>query len=538
MFVENITWYFPISALVNAVTSTILGLYVLFTGYQRRVVRYLFLFCISVAFWSYAYFFWQVAATAEDALFWTRLLMVGAIFTSMLYFHLVLVYLNLDKHVFYRVVLLMFYLFSAVWLSLSFTPYFVAGIEPRMYFDFWPIPGSFYTPFLVAFSTHFIYASFLLFREYFKSKGDHRMQVLLLAIGMLIGFIGGSTNYPLWFGVEFAPWGNGLVVVYILLTVYAIVKYKFLNVQVVTAELFTGLFFIILLIELFLSDSPVEIVYRTVALVIMVIFGLILIRSVRHEVKRREEMTTMAHSLEKANIRLQELDRQKTEFLSIASHQLRTPLSIIKGYIELIKDGAFGRATKKTKAILDDMDESNERLVKLVDEFLDITRIEQGRTKFHFEKSDINALITSVVQELKDRAADKKIKINWKPIKMIKKIYMDEEKIRHVVFNYIDNAIKYSDEGTIRVSLEKEKHGYTVRVKDQGLGFEKEDYANLFQKFYRGKNVQGTNVNGTGLGIYVCRKFVEKHGGDVWGHSEGLGKGSEFGFWIPGKKTS
>lgn len=537
MYMNTEILFFSLSALVNAITSSVLGFYLIFTGMKKRVARYILFFCIAVALWSYCYFFWMISDNAVDALFWSRALMIGAIFTSISYFHLVLVFLKIDKERFYKIILTIFYLFSLFWLTLIATPYFVSHVEAISYFKYWPQAGVFYTPFLIGFFFHVAYASWLLLQNYFRKMGALRMQTALLLVGIFVAFVGGSSNYPLWYGVEIAPWGNILVSIYVLLTAYAMLKYKFLDIRVVSAELFTGLLFIIFAIDVFLSKDPAEFIFRIIALGFMVLFGLMLIRSVRHEVKRREETAKLAHSLEKANIRLQELDRQKTEFLSIASHQLRTPLSIIKGYIELIKDGAFGRTTKKTEKILDDMDESNERLVKLVDEFLDITRIEQGRTKFHFEQSSINDLITSVVDELKERAGDKKIKISWKPVKAIKHIVMDEEKIRHVIFNYIDNAIKYSEKGTIKVSLEKEKGGYTIRVKDQGLGFEKEDYANLFQKFYRGKNVQGTNVNGTGLGIYVCRKFVEKHGGNVWGHSEGLGKGSEFGFWISGKRV-
>jgi len=247
----------------------------------------------------------------------------------------------------------------------------------------------------------------------------------------------------------------------------------------------------------------------------------------------------LANSLEKANLRLQEIDRQKTDFLSIASHQLRTPLSIAKGYIELIQDGAYGKIPKKVFDILGEMDGSNEHLVKLVDEFLDITRIEQGRTKFSFDNKNVNDLAAGVVKELSKRAKDKGLKIVFKPTINLEKIQIDEEKIRHVVFNFVDNAIKYSEKGTITVLTEKEEKGITVRVRDNGLGFGPEDKASFYQKFYRGKNVVGTNVTGTGLGLYVCRKFIEAHNGHVWAHSPGLGKGGEFGFWLPyGEKTS
>jgi signal transduction histidine kinase len=306
-----------------------------------------------------------------------------------------------------------------------------------------------------------------------------------------------------------------------------------LEVKTITAEVIVTLLNLIALAEIFFSKSVLEVILRSLALLAILIFSIILVRSVKKEIQRREEVTNLAHSLEKANLRLQELDRQKTEFLSIASHQLRTPLSIIKGYIELLKDGAFGKPTAQMGKTLDDMNESNEHLVVLVDEFLNISRIEQGRIKYSLADSDLNNLISGVVREMSDRARQNGFTLVWSPNTSIKKINIDEEKIRHVVFNFVDNAIKYGGRGEIKVLLEKEDGGVAVKVQDLGIGFGAEDEANFFTKFYRGKNVMGTNVNGTGLGLYVCKKFIEAHNGKIWAKSAGLGEGSEFGFWLP-----
>jgi signal transduction histidine kinase len=272
----------------------------------------------------------------------------------------------------------------------------------------------------------------------------------------------------------------------------------------------------------------------------------LLVKSVKKEVRQREALSVLTDSLQKANtemhaanIRLEELDRQKNEFLSIASHQLRTPLSIFNGYIELLEEGAYGKVEKKTVEALTNMDETNQRLVSLVDEFLDITRIEQGRTKFVFADVDLVKTVDSVVTELRHklRGKDKDLVISWQKPEHVCKAVVDEEKIRHVVFNFLDNAIKYSEHGVITVKIVPEQNGFSITVTDVGLGFEENDRVNFFQKFYRGKNVEGINVNGTGLGLYVCNKFIEAHGGKVWATSPGLGKGSEFGLWVPKERA-
>jgi len=250
------------------------------------------------------------------------------------------------------------------------------------------------------------------------------------------------------------------------------------------------------------------------------------------------DKSILYQELRQANLRLQELDRQKTEFLSIASHQLRTPLSIIKGYLELVRDGAFGEVAPKMDKVLGDMDESNERLVKLVDEFLDISRIEQGRTKYSFENVDMCEIVDSVLKEIHDRAQAMHVELVWKNKIGTCNVVADREKIRHVIFNYIDNATKYTPEGSVKIELAKDLTGVTCTVTDTGIGFEPEDEANFFQKFYRGKNVEHINVNGTGLGLFVCGKFIEAHSGRIWGKSKGAGKGGEFGFWIPAEQNS
>lgn len=531
---ESFLWYFPLSALLNFFTSIVLGLYLVFTNYRKPVVRYLVYFCFTAAWWAAAYFLWQIADSASVALFWSRVLMFGAIFSSLSYFHLVLVFLNLIKLRLYKNILIIFYIISFLFSISNFTKYFVVGVEPRLYFKFWPIPGVLYTPFLIFFATHVLLASVLLFSKFIKTKHtEEKMQTGLLLLGLCIAFIGGSSNYPLWYNIPILPWGNGLVTVYVILTVYAIMKYRFMDIRVVFAELFTGLMIIIFSVDVVLSKTLTEFVFRLFALIVMIIFGVLLIRSVRKEIKRREQVMDLAKSLEEANISLRKLDQQKTEFLSIASHQLRTPLSILNGYIELLKDGAYGKVKRPMGDVLKNMDESNTRLVNLVDEFLNITRIEQGRIKYDFLEHDLSEVVDSVVDEISNRAKQKGILIVWRKPSRPVKIIFDEEKIRNVILNYVDNALKYSEDGKVVITVKENNTGVLFQIDDEGVGFDRVDEVNLFQKFYRGENVRGTNVNGTGLGLYVCSKFVEAHHGRVWAKSAGLKKGSEFGFWLP-----
>lgn len=377
----------------------------------------------------------------------------------------------------------------------------------------------------------------VLAREFIHSRLDieKRKELRTFSIGLVLflsAFTFGNIIGSFTSNWDISQYGLFGMPVFIAFLSYTAVRYKMFHIKEAgaTALVFSlwGLIFSLL----FLEASLVARIITVATLAAVTVFGILLIRSVRQEVKRREEIAQMAESLEIANARLQELDKQKTDFLSIASHQLRTPLSILKGYIELIKDGGYGKVTKETVEVLQNMDDSNEHLVKLVDEFLNISRIEQGRTKYNFADFDMTHLIDGIVFELAKRAEDKGLSLEWL-IKEPLNLCGDEEKIRHVIFNFVDNAIKYTPTGVIKIGLIFDDGGVKVTVNDNGFGFGKIDEANFFQKFYRGDNVKNTNVTGTGLGLFVCRRFIEAHGGKVWAHSPGLGKGSEFGFWLP-----
>ena len=472
-----------------------------------------------------------------DVVLWARLLYVMASFTSTSFFLFTYVFpdnkkvpLWLQLGLVVENIIIVLLVFHPAWMIKGVT-IIDEGEDIILWGPLYPIYSS-------HISLFFLLGFVNLFRKMRRSAGAVRSQILYILIGYFFAAnLAMVTNLILpWFGYFELNWlGQFFSTIVAVFTTYAILKHKLLDIRVIATEGFILILNFFLFLQLILSDSYNLFIINFFAVVAVLAVSYLLIRSVHSEVKRREEITKLANSLEEANIRLKELDKQKTEFLSIASHQLRTPLSILKGYIELIKDGAYGKVEPKTIKVLNDMDINNEHLVKLVDQFLDISRVEQGRTKYEFSAVDICGLIDSAMNDLKVKAKQKKMEIKWACSKRMEKVDCDQEKIHHVIFNFIDNAVKYSDKGNVKVTLKREDGGVIVRVNDDGLGFEKQDQVNFFQKFYRGANVKAMAVTGTGLGLYVCRKFIEAHNGRIWAHSGGLGKGSEFGFWIPFK---
>lgn len=518
--------------LIGSVLVFTLGLFVWLKNPKAWLHVLFFLYNLMISLWLFGTFMLFNVVTDYEKIYWDRFIYAGVVFVPIFLYHFGLIYCDVKTK--QRFLLIIGYILAFVFLPLSqFSENFVSGLYKYSWGSH-TVAQTYHHLFLVYFFLYFVLFFINLGVHYYRSTGVHKKQVGYLLVGYgILDIIGPMAFLPA-YGIPVYPIIFLCAIPFALLLGYAIIKYQALDVKTITAEVVVTTLNLMVLGEIFFSRSNTELLVRSVVSIVVFIFSIFLIRSVRKEVKRREEVTRLAQSLEQANLRLQELDKQKTDFLSIAAHQLRTPLSILNGYIELIRDGGYGRVGKQVVGILNNMDESNIRLVKLVDEFLNITRIEQGRTKYDFVEQDVCNVISSVVNELKDRAGGKDLQISIvKSKQKVPDVRVDEEKIRHVIFNFVDNAIKYTNKGVIAVSCTFENGSVVVRVKDRGFGFDKVDEANFFQKFYRGNNVKGTNVNGTGLGLYVCRKFIEAHQGKIWGRSPGLGKGSEFGFSVP-----
>lgn len=251
-------------------------------------------------------------------------------------------------------------------------------------------------------------------------------------------------------------------------------------------------------------------------------------------IKLKAEVKRATRELVEANEKLKILDRAKSDFISIASHQLRTPLTVIKGYISMMLEGSFGALTKLEQESLTKVFESNERLIQLVENLLNLSRIESGRLQYNFEKHNLANTVDSVVDELTGTATSKGLKLKYKaPAKSFPESMIDIEKIRQVVMNLIDNAIKYTKKGTVSVSLKQEGDNIEFCVSDTGMGMDQDDIPNLFKRFSRGKGTALVHTEGTGLGLYVARKMVEAHDGKIWAESPGRDQGSKFCFTMP-----
>ncbi len=247
-----------------------------------------------------------------------------------------------------------------------------------------------------------------------------------------------------------------------------------------------------------------------------------------------EDLQATSAKLAAANAKLVDLDKAKSEFLSIASHQLYTPLTALRGYISMLTEGDYGNIPEEQKPILDILDKSAIRLIELIKNLLDISRIESGRLELNLESVDLVEMAKELVADLLPNAMAKKLKLEFHPPeKPVAHVVVDMQRIRQVMLNFIDNAIKYTPQGNVDVYIVQEGDIVRFSVSDTGKGLATNDIDQLFHKFVRVGGAARFHTEGTGLGLYVAKQIVTEHHGIVRADSPGLNKGSTFIMELP-----
>lgn len=237
--------------------------------------------------------------------------------------------------------------------------------------------------------------------------------------------------------------------------------------------------------------------------------------------------------LRRSNDKLRKLDETKNEFLSMASHQLRTPLTSVKGYISMVLDGDVGEVNDQQKKLLTEAFVSSERMVRLIGDFLNVSRLQTGKFVIDRKDVDLAALVRDEVDSIESLARTREITLRYIAPKNLPTLKVDEDKIRQVVMNFIDNAIYYSRSlSTIVVKLYLRDGHVVYEVHDHGIGVPKAALDQLFTKFFRADNARRQRPDGTGVGLYLAKRVIDEHGGELIVEST-EGKGSVFGFRLP-----
>lgn len=254
------------------------------------------------------------------------------------------------------------------------------------------------------------------------------------------------------------------------------------------------------------------------------------------EIKKEDEKIgffVIAHDI----TREKEIEKMKSEFVSISAHQLRTPLSAIKWTLRALLDGDAGQLGPEQVDLLQKTYVSNERMITLVNDLLDVTRIEEGRHLFKPSQAEIEPVIEFVVNSFQGEAERKQVQLEFKkPFTKTPKVMLDVEKIKLAIQNIIGNALRYTPQGgKVTISLKHDKKEVEMAVKDTGIGIPKEQQVKIFTKFFRSQNAVRMETEGSGLGLFITKNIVEAHGGRIWFESE-ENKGTTFHMDIPIKE--
>jgi signal transduction histidine kinase len=248
------------------------------------------------------------------------------------------------------------------------------------------------------------------------------------------------------------------------------------------------------------------------------------------------ENVRLFKELEAANRELAAASQHKSEFLANMSHELRTPLNAVIGFSEVLTERMFGELNEKQDEYLRDIHASGQHLLSLINDILDLSKIEAGRMELEVTDFDLPLAIENAMTLVRERAARRSIALHTTVNEQLGQIQADERKIRQVLLNLLSNAIKFTPEGgRIHVEARSVNESIEVAVTDTGVGIAPEDQEAVFEEF-RQVGTAEKKVEGTGLGLTLCRKFVELHGGKIWVTSQ-VGVGSTFTFTIPVSST-
>jgi len=518
---------FALTCFVTGTLAGFTGFFVFLKGMKQRLNQIWFIFNLSIAIWLVGLGGTLIVNDPTSALIWQKVLYVGTIFIPFLFLHFCVVLTGKKYDNLFRINAFLTLFFTII---LFVGNLFIKGMKTETSFGYWPVEtGQLYYPFLTWYGLNIIYG-FILLRKKLQEKSldlNKQKQISIIYYGTMIGFIFGSINFLLDFNIIFPPFHNFFVSGYLVFTALAIARYNLFDIKVILTEILVVATAITLFIQAFIAETLLLKVFGFLLFIIFTIFGYQLVKSVIREIELRAKLEVLYGELKK-------LDDAKSEFISIASHQLRTPLTAVKGYVSMILENSYGEVPGEMNQPLKNVYASNERLIGLVNEILNISKIEAGKMEMDLENTSLEELILDIINELRIKADAKKLYLTYlKPTVPIPLISIDKTKIRQIIMNLIDNSIKYTEKGGTAVRLLKTDSKVRIEISDTGIGLEKDDILKLFESFSRVKASSRTRAEGTGLGLYIARKYVEMHKGKIWVESPGKGQGSTFFIELP-----
>ena len=523
-----------ITIILIVVSCSILGLgFAVVSKSKEKLNRLYFLNIITIIGWSVTMIYYRLSDSSTVEI-WSKLLYVAASIIAGNFLYFTYVFPKYNKVSLLRKLAIFVPNLIIIVLCL-YGNQIITGAKVNSSGEniiFW---GKLYPIYVLYILFYFNYAFYRLAKNRRGTKDRiEKIQLTYVLLGyMTSGLISFTTNLILpSFGIFVLNWvGQVSTILMAVSATYAIIKHRLFNTKVIGTELLTFAIWIIFLVQVLRTEGLVDLIANGIALILSIAVGILLIKSVVKEVESREKIELLAKDLEKANVRLTDINRQKSEFVSFATHQLRGPLTAMRGYASLLLEGEMGELKADVKNGILRISDSANTLVNIVNDYLNISRIELGAMRYAFETIDLKNLIEDLLAELKPNIDKSGVHFSFTHENGVDfRTTADRDKLKQVFANIIDNSLKYTPQGSIfaHLSLDKARHKFVFTIRDTGVGIAQETLPHLFQKFSRAENASKTNIRGTGLGLYVAKEMIEAHHGTIRAESRGEGKGSTF----------
>lgn len=510
---------------IVSVTNLALAVLVIFSSRKNIRQNWFATIIIAIVLWTVANYLADNVQKFSLALFWTRLTFSVPLLFSWLFVVFAKVFPKYKYALHWRLILIATFALNLLIQFWVFgTKLIVAGItqSPKgidvIFGPLWMI----YTAYVVG---GILSAIIILIYKTITEKGEDRIKVAYVLFGLsFFTLLATITNLiiPLLFNYFFASvFGPYLAIIFTGITTYAIIRHRLLSIRILAPQVFTLFIGAVLLFEIIIAENQNQLIIRTIIFIWYIALAILLLRAVQKE-------THLVDLLSKANQHLKELMDIKTEFLHIASHQLRTPLTGLRGYLEMQAEGEFNNMQPEERHKLHkDMLNAANQLNSIVNDLLDAMELEGGSLNFKWEPIQIEDMLTEITSQLKPNFDKKNLAIVFnKPTSKLPKIEADDRYLRQVFLNLIDNAEKYTLLGKITISAKANADTIEVAVSDTGIGIDPAEKDILFGKFIRGQRSQQIHTDGSGLGLFIIKKIVTEHGGQVSLESEGIDKGT------------
>ncbi|GEM_PF-1079083 len=571
-FLVSIPFLFVLSMILTFFTGWLLGFFILITALQDRVARAFARLSLAFSLWAISHFLWQITERDTLRLIYIKLGLLVAVLIAISFVDFctrfieslrpVVSYESIRKHCYHGALALGLLVITDLF---GWSGLLVHGGMPKSWFIFWPQPGPWFPLFLLFTISCFVYGFTLLVETRQKVPGVSQRQIDVILAGMVIAFLGFLNVYLFWYPHMWPPIGGLFIPIFILGTFYAITKHHLFNIKVITTEILIFVIWIFLFVRILLSVSFQERIFDVGVFLFVFFFGLFVIRSVWNEVRQRrqveilsaelrdlnmnlqkkvnEQTKTIKYSYEiekKARIELQELDEAKDQFILTMQHHLRTPLTIMKGYLQMTLMKKYQSLDGEARSYLSKIAQGIERIASLVNELLDISELKIGDNLLKMSSVHMKELVEEVREELAGEIERKHLTctIDFSSEADSVRVTADQAKIKEAIYNLMDNAVKYTTQGGIGVRGVLVQRGgkviYQIAIQDTGIGIPADELLILFEQYFqRGRLARAMYVGGRGLGLILSKKIVEIHQGTLSAASAGEGKGATFTLELP-----